>query len=142
MNFNRIQLLLIIFAVLLLPFIIYRLMWLHRSVVTKGVVLYINHTVIIRTRQTYPVIQFYTPEKDTLTVTGHYNEPYEEGDSIQLRYIPSNPRNYRVDTFWNCWIEIILWAGFLVLFGSFLLIRDIVPNKQFTITIKGIKQLN
>jgi hypothetical protein len=119
MSFTRIQLLLIFFAILLLPVIAFRLVWLRRSVVTKGVVLYFNQTVFTRPRQYYPVIQFYTADNDTVTVRGHYNAPYEEGDSVQLRYIPSNPRNYRIDSFWNCWIETVLWAGFLVLFGSF-----------------------
>ena len=141
MKLTRIQLLFIGFILLLSPLVVYRVIWLKRSNVTKGVVLYINQTAFTRPSQTYPVIQFKT-EEYTVKVTGHYNSPYEEGDSVRLRYIPSNPTNYKIDTFWNCWIDVIIWAGFLLLFGSFLLVRSIIPNKSFILTNGRFKQIN
>jgi hypothetical protein len=141
MKLSRIQLLFLGFIIFLAPFVIYRLIWLTRSSKTKEVVLYIKETMFTRPSQTYPVIQFETNQY-TVTVSGHYNAPYEEGDSVRLRYIPSNPTNFKVDTFWNCWVDVFIWAGFLLLLASFLLVRNIIPRKNFILNKRGISQLD
>jgi hypothetical protein len=138
MKVTRIQLFVIVFILLLAPLIIYKSIWLAKSVVTKGVVLYTNHTLYTRPTQYYPVIQF-TTDKYVVKVSGHYNAPYKDGDSVQLRYLPNHPTSYKIDTFWNCWIEVFIWTGFLLLFAVFFLARDIVPNKIFLINKHGIK---
>ena len=140
MKLTRLQLLIVTFIILLAPYVIYRLIWLRNSQITKGVVLYTNETRALSFTQTYPVIRFET-EKYVIKVTGHYNAKYDEGDSIDIRYNPSHPLSYKINTFWNCWYDVFIWGGVLLLFGSFLLVRSIIPNKTFLITRRGIRQV-
>jgi hypothetical protein len=138
MKLTRLQLYFLGLLLLLLPLIVYKLIWLKRSVITRGVVLDVYETR--RYRNTYPRIQFNT-YNNTVTFSGHYNSPYEPGDSLDIRYIPSNPTNYSIDTFWNIWIVVIIINGMLFVFWSFLFLKNVIPQGQFLISSQGIKKL-
>lgn len=91
------------------PFVLTKLFWINRSVQTKAVVLYIEKTRSLKgTRQTYPVFEYYAGNY-RVTSAGNYNLPYEDGDSVNIRYNPGNVHNFKIDTLTGLWIDRIIW---------------------------------
>jgi hypothetical protein len=120
-------------AILLTAFIAPRLYWLQRSVTTKAVVLYINETRRIRsTHQTYPVFEYHTAT-EIITSPGHYNLPYQKGDSVIIRYDPSIVTDFKINDFMGKWIDTIFWlAPILFVWTVFFLPKDFKPAITFT----------
>ena len=118
-------------ALLLAAFILPRLYWLYRSVSTTAVVSYLNETRITRPRQTYPVFEYHTANR-TVMAAGHYNLPYQKGDSVIIRYDPSNVTDFKIDDFTGKWIDKIFWlAPILFVWTVFFLPKDFKPAITF-----------
>ncbi len=85
--------------------------------------------------QTYPVIQFPT-EKGIETIKGSYNIGYGKGDAVPLLYNPSNPQDFKINSFWSLWLIPLVWAFFFLCFWGFLMFA-IIPNKKYRLTRRG-----
>jgi hypothetical protein len=141
MTFSRLQYYFFLLAVFLLPFIIYKVGWLIISKPAVGKVLYINETSGRRSgRQTFPVVEFITP-KHVVTVRGNYNLRYKEGDNYPIRYNPFKETDTRLNTFFGCWIDTMIWCLIFAVGVSLTFIADgIVPRgKLVNISAKGVK---
>ena len=113
--------------VLTSPLILLRLQWLDKSVRTKAVVLYIGQTGT-KTRQTYPMFQYKTPSY-TVSAPGNWNLPYEAGDSVTIRYNPDDLTNFKIDTVYDCWKDLLIYASPFFIFYTFLFLgKDIIPK--------------
>jgi hypothetical protein len=53
-----------------------------------------------------PVFSFVTADGRTMTVTSRMSSSppeFRAGDAVPVRYDPRNPKNARIDTFWQMW---------------------------------------
>jgi hypothetical protein len=109
--------------------ILYKIAWLAVSKTTTGIVEYIAETSGRSTgRQTYPVVRF-TTAKRIVTISGDYNLPFARGDDYPIRYNRFNETDARLNTFWGCWIETIIWSIIFFVIISIIFIRpDMIPK--------------
>jgi hypothetical protein len=137
MKLNRFQLYISGFLVFSLPMIIYKWVWLSKAKEIIGQVLYIDEPRRRSYGNTYPVIEYFAEGKRFL-FRGRYNSPHQPGDSLSILYIPGNPKNKRLNTFWSCWIDVVLLNGFILILWTFLFLKGIIVGKKFVISKKGI----
>lgn len=119
------------FVLLLLrsPFVIYTAIWLSDSQRTVAVVFDVKETTLVRPRQTYPIFQ-YTSSNFLITSPGNYNLPYAVGDSVPIRYYPSDPTNFLLDTTWDCWKDLLYYFSLPLIFSTMVfLAKDTLPRK-------------
>jgi hypothetical protein len=140
MKLNRFQLYILGLIVFSLPMIIYKWVWLSKARETVGRVLYIDEPRRRNFGNTYPVIEYYAEDKRFL-FRGRYNSQHQPGDSLPILYMPGNPKNKRLNTFWSCWIEVVLLNGFIMILWTFLFLKGIIEGKNFWISKKGINVL-
>ena len=140
MKLSRFQLYISGLIVFFLPMIIYKGVWLFKARATTGRVLYIDEPRRRIYGNTYPVIE-YSAEGKTFLFRGRYNSPHQPGDSLSILYMPGNPKNKRLNTFWSCWIDVVLLNGFILILWTFLFLKGIVEGKKFRISKSGIKVL-
>jgi len=128
-------------AVCLSPFILYKTGWMIISKPTTGIVFYIDKTHGRGTlEQTFPVVVFIAG-KDTVTAYGDYNLPYHPGEEYPIRYNRFIKTDTRLNTFWGCWIDTIIWCTILTVVVTItFLVEGIVPkNKLVRLSLKGIE---
>lgn len=141
MKLNRSQFYVLLLTVLLLPFIIYKLVWLSSSKTAIGKVLYTGYTKSRSIgKQSFPVVIFET-ETSVVQFHGSYNLPYKPGDDFPVRYQIKHPEDARLNTFWGCWIETVIICSILFITLTFIFIsKGIIPtNKSIILTLRGIK---
>jgi len=124
------------------PLVIYKVIWIGRSVTTTGTIISVTSKKSFRKspRIVNLVIQFKAGDKK-ITFTGRYGAPFEIGDQLPIRYIPGNPINCRINKLWNCWAEVIIVNGFFLLLWSFLFFRNVISGHRFLITKRNIKKI-
>ena len=140
MKLSRLQLYILGLIVFFLPIVIYKWVWLSKARPTTGRVLYIDEPRRRSYGNTYPVIE-YSAEGKRFLFRGRYNSPHQPGDSLSILYMPGNPKNKRLNTFWSIWIDVVLLNGFILILWTFLFLKGIIVGKKFGISKKGIKVL-
>jgi len=61
---------------------------------------------------------------------GNYNLPYKVGDSVLIRYNPSELTEFKIDNTWHLWKDIFYWSILPFLFITMIFfIGDTIPNK-------------
>lgn len=86
-----------------------------------------------RGKNTYPVVEYNTAD-DIVTSTGNWNLPYYTGDTVAIRYNPDNLTNFKIDTPWYCWRDLLMYSWALFLLYTFIFLgKDLIPK---TISIK------
>jgi hypothetical protein len=134
---------LILFAVLILPLPVYKLIWLSTTVETKGTMYFVGHGNLgsVLGISTYPVIQF-MHGGDTIYFNGNVNIPLKAGESVSVRYQRHNPADAKLNNFSCIWGDTLAYNFapiliFLIIFFH----PDLVPKKaQIEISwTKGVK---
>lgn len=124
MSLSRNQFFLVLFLLVALPFLGERFFWLMRSRKEQGVMAFISHGEIGSTMgmTTYSVIDF-VANNQRYSVKSKLNLDLKEGQSISIRYQPSNPEDALVDDFYNIWMWTIAYSAFplLIIIGIYLI---------------------
>lgn len=127
MSFSRNQFFLFLFLLVALPFLGERFLWLTRSKKAQGVMAFISHGEIGSTMgmTTYSVIDF-AANNQRYSVKSKLNLDLKEGQTIPIRYQPSNPEDALVDDFYSIWMWTIAYSAFplLIIIGIYL-----IPDK-------------
>ena len=122
MTIGKFPFFLILFFLIGIPMVAPRLIWLARSRTVKGIMGFAGRgTVGEQLQQTYDYM--YIPsgdEKIWVNVSG--GTGYQPGDSVSLRYLPSDGINARVNSLIGLWGDILVYEGIpeLMLLISFL----------------------
>lgn len=124
MTLTRNQFFLLLFLLIAVPFLGERFLWLARSRKAEGVMAFISHGDIgsAMGMTTYSVIDF-PANNQRYSVKSKLNLNLKEGQTIPVRYQPSNPDDAIVDDFYNIWMWTIAYSAFplLILLGIYLL---------------------
>ena len=119
-------------ALLLLPLVVYKLIWLAGTRETTGTMYFTGHGNLgsVLGVSTYPVIRF-TTGKDTILFNGNVNIPLRADEKVSVRYQKNNPSDAKINS-WVC-----LWGDTLAYeSGPFLILLiiffhpDLVPKKS------------
>lgn len=134
---------------LIIPFLVYNLIWLAGTKKVNATVIAINKAsgslgITANKRytstSTYPVYEYIVGDH-IYRRAGHDNMPSKAGDTVTLRYKVSDPLKARLNTFWGLWLQVIIWSGVLILLWSMVFLhRKIIPPRSVIhISSAGIK---
>jgi hypothetical protein len=135
MLLNRTQFFLLLFIILIGPFIGYKIYWLYNSKHTTGVVYFMGHTLELHGDiSTHRVIMFQT-EKSTVTFNAGIFDPSKPGDSVSILYQKDNPSDAREDLPDRIWGDTLVYSllPFLVLLVIFITpdsLDPLIPKKS------------
>jgi hypothetical protein len=131
MQLNRIQFFVLLIVLFVLPFFIYKLVWLSGSVATNGVMCFMGKQQNGQFVKTYPVIKFTSTGRDTIFFNGTDETLLKRGDSIPVRYQKTNPADARINDFTGIWLDTIIYAAVPFLFLLIIFLHpDIVPRQS------------
>ena len=128
MLIRRTPFFLLLSALIVLPLLVAKLIWISRTKTTTGVMSFEGMgQALDKLRSTYSVFYF-EHDNDTTWFNSSANYHFKEGDLVPVRYVQSNPVDARLNTFTGIWLGTLLAGGIplLILFVIFLN-RQIVP---------------
>jgi hypothetical protein len=136
------RLFLLLFTLFSLSLFCYRLAWIHSARRTTAEVVSIETTPQVLLPQDYPLVRYFVDGRPIVTA-GTYNMPFRVGEIIPIRYLPRDPRHFRVDTAYWLWLDI--WSWYLPLLVMILLYftvyalarRELRQRLQLAETIKA-----
>jgi hypothetical protein len=128
MLFSKNSFFLLLFIILIGPFVLPNVIWVLRSTKTTGVVEGIGTpSGITLGRSTYAYVSFIVG-KDTFYFQGK-DDDYKNNDVVPLRYQTKDPENARVATFYSIWGNTIAYCGVPLIFWIICFFaKDIVPK--------------
>jgi hypothetical protein len=126
----------LLLGLVLLPFLLYNMVWLAGSAKTEGRVVGIGqHMGMNIGKSTYALVSF-KAGADTVWFQA-LDENYKTGDAVAVRYKKSNPANAKTTTFLSLWGDVLAWAVIplmvvIVLYFS----PDMVPKRAMVLVGK------
>lgn len=136
MIFSRNQFFLLLFAISILPFFAYKLIWLATTTKTNGIVYFIGHGNLgsVLGISTYPVIR-YEAGKDTIEFKGNLNLEVQPGETVSVRYQKNDPADAKINTAICIWGDTLAYSifPFIVLLIIFFIperFDPIVPKRS------------
>jgi hypothetical protein len=133
---TRNQFFLLLFMLVVVPFLANKIIWLANSRQTNGRMWYTGHGNLGSALgiSTYAVIR-YRVDKDSLYFNNNVNLDIRPGTIVPVRYKKSNPSDAVVDDFVSIWVETLVYALFpiLILLVLFLMperFDPIIPKKS------------
>jgi len=125
-------------TLILLPLVLYKLIWLAGSRETTGTMYFTGHGNLgsVLGISTYPVIWFKSGQ-DTIFFNGNVNIPLQTGEKVSVRYQRTNPADAKLNTLTCIWGDTMAYelGPFLIMLIVFLH-PDLVP-KNAKITLGG-----
>ena len=132
MTLSRKQFFIILFILLVCPFLIHKLVWLINSRSTVGTMEFVGHGNLGSALgiSTYPVIMFVVGT-DTFHFNGVINTPLKRGQHLSIRYQKHDPNNAKINSLLSLWGDTLAYSlGPLLVFLGLFLTPDIVPLKS------------
>ncbi|RYZ32020.1 MAG: hypothetical protein EOP49_38135 [Sphingobacteriales bacterium] len=119
---------LLVSAVVVLPPLTAKLIWLSKTQTTTGVMSFEGMgQALDALRSTYSVFYF-KHNNDTTWFNSSSNYKYKQGDIVPVRYVSSDPTDARLNTFTGIWLGTLLTGGIpLLILIVIFLNRYIVP---------------
>ena len=135
MQFSKTSFIVLLAMLLVLPFLIYKAVWIIRAVPATGTMCFMGKTLNGQFSSEYPVIKFTSTGKDTLFFNGAEGVQLKIGEQVPVRYYRNNPSGARVNNFQGMWVDTCIYAIIpLVILLIIFFHPDIIP-KRATIVI-------
>ena len=125
----------LLLCMLLLPFVIYKTVWLVASVPTQGTMCFMGKNLNGQFSSTYPVIKFRTEKGDTIFFNGLNEAEYKIGAQVPVRYQRTNPSDARINGFAAIWQDAIIYALVPVLVLLLVFVHPGIIQRQSKIII-------
>jgi hypothetical protein len=130
MLIRRSRFFLVLFGILVIPFLIQKIVWLARSEKTKGTMSFIGKRYAGQMVYTYAVVWFMV-DKDTIWFNGRNDILFEEGELVPVRYPRKNPADARLNVFLAIWGDTLIYGGIPVLILLVIFLHpQIVPRRS------------
>ena len=128
MVLKRNQFFLLLFAIVIVPFLANKVIWLATSKQITGIMCFTGHGNFgsVLGISSYPVIGFKI-NKDSVFLKGNVNLDLKRGDIISVRYQKNNPSDALINNFVSIWAETLIYALFPVLI---LLVLFLMPERM------------
>src|SRR5450755_2605120 len=135
MQLNRTQFFLLLFIILIGPFIGYKIYWLYNSKHTTGIVYFIGNTLELQGGISIHRVIMFKTEKSTITFNAGMFGPAKSGDSVSVLYQKDNPSDAREDLPDRIWGDTLVYSllPILVLLVIFLTpdsLDPLIPKKS------------
>ena len=130
MIFGRTIFFIVLLAIIITPFIGYKLWWIAGSKETTGTMRFVGKEYSGQLVRQYAVIRFFVG-KDTFWFHGVDNMVFDKGQTVPVRYRKENPSDAHVNGFSGIWIEPLIYASpFLLVLIIVFLHPDLVPRQS------------
>ena len=131
MRFNRMQFFLLLITLFVVPFIVYKIVWLSRSTSTNGIMCFMGKAQEGQLVRVYPVIKFSSDGIDTVFFNGNDDLQFKRGDMVPVRFKISDPTDAKINQFTGIWMDTIVSAAIpLIIILIIFLHRDIIPKRS------------
>ena len=121
---------LLLLCIVTIPFLIYKISWLARSVKVNGEMGFVGKNYAGSYVHVYSNIRFMA-DKDTIWFKGNDNMFFKEGETVPVRYIRSNPHEARINTFAAIWGDTVVYGGIPVIILLALFLHPaIIPRRS------------
>jgi hypothetical protein len=131
MILNRNSFFILLAALVLLPLVLYKLLWLAGTRETTGAMYFTGHGNLgsVLGISTYPVIWFISGS-DTIFFNGNVNIPLKPDEKLSVRYQRSNPSDAKVNSFTCIWGDTLAYElGPFLIFLVVFFHPDLVPKQ-------------
>lgn len=117
MRFTKTQFVVLLMCLIVLPIIVFNLVWLFNATKTKGTMCFMGKSQDGQLVRIYPVIMFSSTGRDTIFFNGKTDVNLNPGNPISILYQKNEPADARVNSFGGLWADTIIYAGipFLIL---------------------------
>ena len=131
-----------LFAIIVIPFVGYKVHWLIESVQVKGVMGFVGKSYAGQIVHVYSAIK-YPVGKDTLWFNGNDNILYQPGEIVPVRYQIGNPSEARINIFTSLWGDTIVYGGIplIIVLISFIHPQIFPYKARIRISRKNLFQL-
>jgi hypothetical protein len=134
MILSRNQFFLLLLVLLVGPFYFYKILWLHGSNRTKGLVGFMGHTLELDGSISRHIVILFKAGEDSVSFNAADNLGYHPGDSVQIRYQKDQPSDARIDEpsrIWgDTWVNSLsILLILLVLFFTPARFDPLIPKK-------------
>ncbi len=135
----RNQFFVLLFIIVITPFLSYKIIWLANSKQTTGRMWYTGHGNLGSALgiSTYAVIR-YRVGNDSLYFNSNVNLDLKAGEIVRVLYKKNNPSDAVIDDFASIWVETLVYALFPVLI---LLVLFLMPERFDPVIPKKSKVL-
>jgi len=128
MLLKRIFFFLILFAIVVIPVISARIVWICSAKSAVGRVAFQGMDIAGQMQRHYSVIMFSSTGRDTVFFNTGDNELYIKDQQLPILFQPDNPADARLDTFFGLWMDSVMYGGiFLLLILIIFLHPAIIP---------------
>src|SRR5262245_58142497 len=115
MIMHRTKFFLALISLLVIPLLPYRCIWLIQSPQDNGVYAFEGQgNVLEQIRFPHSEVWFKNG-KDTVWIKGPGGLKLKSGDVVQVRYLPGDPENARLNTFIGIWGGTAIYGGIVLL---------------------------
>lgn len=121
MIFRKTTFFLLLFAILVLPFFAWKIIWLAGAAKTNGVIQFRSKGITTSLDGSYLVVSF-VANKDTVWFHGRDRGSFTEGEITPVIYQRNNPEDARLNDFASVWGDTLIYSGipFVILLMLFL----------------------
>jgi hypothetical protein len=110
MTLSKNQFLLLLLAILVAPFVVYKIIWIANSKKTIGKVYFIGHTLELNGGISSHLVILFKDGKQTITFNAPVNPHLKVNDNVPVRYKKDNPTDARINSFTRIWGDTIVYA--------------------------------
>lgn len=114
MIIQRTHFFLVLFGILIIPFLTQKIVWLAGSKKVDGIMSFVGKKYAGQMVYTYSVIWFKVG-CDTIWFNGRNGILFEEGQRVPVRYQENDPEDARLNMFLAIWGDTLVYAGMPVL---------------------------
>src|SRR5262247_1442161 len=107
MTLSKNKFFLLLFAIVVAPFLIYKIAWLAGSRSANGTMGFIGKEYSGQIVHVYSVIRF-PAGGDTVWFNGNDNIFFTPGERVPVRYAIDNPKDARIDFFVSVWGDTVV----------------------------------
>jgi hypothetical protein len=135
MTFTRLQFFFILFAIVIGPFLVYKIIWLANSKKTNGRIYFMGSTLEVNGAVSSHLVIIFKASKDSITFNTIPNLSFKTNEPIPVRYQKDDPWDARVDVPDRIWGDTLVYAlaPLLILFVLFMTpdrFDPILPRKS------------
>ena len=128
----------ILFSIVIIPFVIAKIAWLIGSEKTNGTMSFVGKTYAGQMVYTYSVIWFMVG-KDTVWFNGRNDIIFKEGEKVPVRYQRTDPVNAKLNVFLAIWGDTLIYGGIPVLILLVIFLHPMIIPYRSQILLKTKK---
>src|SRR5918993_435322 len=110
MTLTKNKFFLILIAIVIAPFLLYKIIWLINSRTADGTMSFVGKEYTGQIAHVYSVIKF-SANGQTIWFNGNDNVLFKPGETVPVRYSRNNPKDARINIFASVWGDTLIYGG-------------------------------